>query len=299
MDRKLQHKLDTAKEFEAEGKSLHAIQIYNSLISEYPEHIEAYINLADLYQVKGQIKSAERILKQILTEQPENSEIKLYLAQFFMQNKEWVKALELLSDLSSKDPFVSYLNGYCYFKLSNYEMARLFFLNFIASDEEPELVYEAYYLLAKTEFELSQFENSLKYAKKAEVMYNNHWELYILFAKNYFCLGMFTHASDSILKGINLKPEEAVLYEWAGKINMKLDNFIKARMYFQKHIELKEKTTSGDYEYLAEACLKLGKLKEALNLYDTAIKMDPKNFSAMKGKEYTNQLLTNKLVSDA
>jgi len=299
MDRRLHHKLSTAKEYEEEGKFLHAIQIYHSLISEYPDHIEAYVNLADLYQLNGKKNSAEKVLKQILAEQPDNSEIKLYLSQFFMQNKEWVKALDLLSGISSKDPFVSYLNGYCQFKLCNYEKARLFFLSFITSDEEPELVYEAYYLLVKTEYELNQFENSLKYAKKAEVMYNNHWELYLIIAKNYFCLGMFTHACDSISKAIKLKNEESVLYEWAGKINMKLDNFVKARIYFQKHIELKEKTTSGDYTFLAEACMKSGKLNEALDFYDTAIKMDPKNFSALKGKEHTNKLLTNNLASDA
>ena len=290
MDHKVQHKLNTAKEFETEGKYLHAIQIYHSLISEYPDNVEAYINLADMYQVNGQTKSAEKILKSILSKQPENSEIKLYLTQFFMQNRNWEKALDLLSDLSSKDPFVAYLNGYCHFKLADYEHAKLFFLSFIASHEEPELIYEAYFLLSKTEFELQQYENSLKYVKKSEVMYNNHWELYLLKAKNYYRLGMFTHASDAILKGIKLNREESILFEWAGKINMKLDNFVKARNYFQKQIELKDKITSGDYTFLAEACMKSGKLTEALDFYDTAIKMDPQNVSALKGKEYANQL---------
>ncbi len=290
MDRRIQHKLNTAKEFEAEGKYLHAIQIYHSLISEYPDNVEAYINLADMYQVNGQTKNAEKILNSILSKQPDNNEIKLYLAQFFMQNKNWGKALDLLSGLSSKDPFVAYLNGYCHFKLADYEHAKLYFLSFIASHEEPELIYEAYFLLSKTEFELNQFENSLKYAKKSEVMYNNYWELQLLKAKNYYRLGMFTHASDAILKGMKLNREEAILFEWAGKINMKLDNFVKAKNYFQKQIELKEKITSGDYTFLAEACMKSGKLREALNFYDTAIKMDPQNVSALKGKEYTNQL---------
>jgi len=299
MNRRVQHKLNTAKEFEADGKFLHAIQIYNSLISEYPGFIEAYINLADIYQANGSIESAEKILKSILVERPDNSEIKLYLSQFYMQNKNWTKALELLSKLSSKDPFIAYLNGYCHFKLGNYDIAKLFFLGFISTDEEPELVFEAYFLLAKTEFELEQYESSLKYAKKAQIMYNDHWDLNLLIAKNYFYLGMFTHASDSISKGIKLKSDEPVVYEWAGKINMKLDNFIKARNYFQKQIELKEKITSGDYTFLAEACLKSGKLKEALGFYDTAIKMDPKNISAIKGKEFTNQLLSKNLASDA
>jgi len=287
MDRRIQHKLNTAKEFEAEGKYLHAIQIYHSLISEYPDNVEAYINLADMYQVNGQTKNAEKILNSILSKQPDNNEIKLYLAQFFMQNKNWGKALDRLS---SKDPFVAYLNGYCHFKLADYEHAKLYFLSFIASHEEPELIYEAYFLLSKTEFELNQFENSLKYAKKSEVMYNNYWELQLLKAKNYYRLGMFTHASDAILKGMKLNREEAILFEWAGKINMKLDNFVKAKNYFQKQMELKETITSGDYAFLAEACMKSGKLREALNFYDTAIKMDPQNVSALKGKEYTNQL---------
>ena len=299
MNRRIEHKLNTAKEFEAEGKFLHATQIYHSLISEYPDNIEAYINLADVYQSTGDIESSVKVLKSILVKQPDNNEIKLYLSQFYMQNKEWSNALELLSKLSSKDPFIAYLSGYCQFKLANYEIAKLFFLSFITSDEEPELVFEAYFLLAKTEFELDQYESSLKYARKAEIMYNNHWELSLLIAKNYFCLGMFTHASDIILKGIKLKSDEPMLYEWAGKINMKLDNFVKARNYFQKQIELKDKITSGDYTFLAEACLKSGKLKEALGFYDTAIKIDPRNISAIKGKEYTNQLLTNNLASDA
>lgn len=290
MDHRIQHKLNTAKEFEAEGKYLHAIQIYHSLISEFPDSVEAYINLADMYQVGGYSESAEKILRSILLKQPENNEIKLYLSQFFMQNKNWEKAIDLLSDLSTKDPFVAYLNGYCHFKLADYEQAKLFLLSFIASNEEPELIYEAYFLLSKTEFELNQYENSLKYVKKSEVMYNNHWELHLLKAKNYYRLDMFTHASDAILKGIKLNREEAILYEWAGKINMKLDNFVKAKNYFQKQIELKEKITSGDYTFLAEACMKSGKLTEALNFYDTAIKMDPQNVSALKGKEYTSQL---------
>ena len=106
MNRRIQHRLNTAKEFETEGKFLHAAQIYHSLISDYPEYIEAYINLADIYQANGYVESAEKILKSILAKQPHNNEIKLYLSQFYMQNKDWAKALELLSGLSSKDSFV-------------------------------------------------------------------------------------------------------------------------------------------------------------------------------------------------
>ena len=298
VDYKYQHKLNTAKEFEARGKYLHAIQIYYSLIEEFPDYAESYINLADIFLLRGKKVSAEEVLKLILDRQPENHEIMLYFAQFLMQSKEWDRASEMLSNLSSEDPFVSYLTGYCHYKQGDFELARVFLLRFIISDEEPELIHEAYLLLARIEYELKQFENALKYAKKAEVMYDDHWELYLIFTKIYYHLKMYTHASDAILKGIKLDANEAVLFEWAGKINLKMDNFVKARKYFKKHIDLKDQITSGDYTYLAEACLRSGNLDDALNYYDTAIKLDPQNQLALKGKEKTNNLLNNRLASD-
>lgn len=298
LDLKYQHKIKNAKEFETQGKFLHAIQIYQLLIDEFPDVPESYINLADIYQVKGQWKSAERVLKLILARQPENYEIKLYYIQFLMHNKNWDKALNLLLSLSSSDPFAGYLTGYCYFKLNQFEVAKVHLLGFIISDEEPELIHEAYLLLAKLEFELKSYEGALKFAKKAEVMYDDDWELQLIIAKIYYYLQMFTHSSDSIRKGIKLNSKEYILYKWAGKIYLKLDNFVKAKEYFEKHIDMKDDITADDYTYLADACFRSGKLNEALGFYDTAIKLDPKNKMALEGKGKTNNLLNNNLASD-
>ena len=298
MDYKLEHKLKLAREFETNGKFLHAVQIYHELIKEFPDSIEPYVNLADIYQFTGHKKSAEKVLKLIIDRQPDNYEIQLYYIQLLMQNKDWGRALTLLSKLSSDDPFISYLTGYCYFQQSDFEHAKVHLLNFIISDEEPELIQEAYFILAKLEFELYQYESALKYAKKAEIMYNDDSELYLLFSRVYYYLKMYTHSSDSILKAIKLNENDAVLYEWAGKINLKLDNFIKAKNYFKKHIDLKDNVSSDDYTSLANACLKTCELHEALNYFDTAIKLDPENQSAHEGKGKTNDLLKKQMASD-
>ena len=109
---------------------------------------------------------------------------------------------------------------------------------------------------------------------------------------------MYTHSYDSINKGIKLNKKEPVLYKWAGKINLKLVDYNKAKKSFEKYIDLKEDITSKDYSYLAGACLKSGKLNEALNFFNTAIKLDPKNKIALEGKGKTNDLLNKKLASD-
>lgn len=298
MDYKFQNKIKRAKEFEAKGKYLHAIQVYQLLIEEFPGVPDSYINLADIYQIIGKKKSAENILKLILNRQPDNYEIKLYYIQFLMHNEEWNEALNLLLSLSIEDPFASYLTGYCYFSLNDYELAKVHLLGFIISDEEPELIHEAYLILAKLEVELKQYENALKYAKKAEVMYDDDWELQLIIAKIYYYLKMYTHSSDSVNKGIKLNKKEAVLYKWAGKINLKLVDYNKAKKCFEKYISLQKDITPNDYSYLADAYLKSGKLNEALIFYNSAIKLDPKNKRALEGKDKTNDLLNKKLVSD-
>ena len=281
-----------------QGKFLHAIQIYKVLIEDYPDQTESYINLADIYHVIGLKENAEQLLGLIIKRQPNNYELSLYFAQFLMQNKEWKKALEKLSDLSAEDPFVAYLTGYNYFMQNKTETAKLYFLRFIISDEEPELIHEAYLYLAKIEFKLEEYESALKYAKKAEIMYDDFWELYLIYAKIYYNLQMYTHSSESVLEGIRLNPDETQLYKWAGKIHIKLNNFIKAKKYFEMHIDLKESIISDDYIYLADACLKSGELKEAMVFFDTAIKIDPRNILALKGKEKTNNLINKNIVSD-
>lgn len=298
MDYKFQNKIKKAKEFEAKGKYLHAIQVYQSLIEEFPGVPDSYINLADIYQIIGKKKSAENILKLILNRQPDNYEIKLYYIQFLMHNEEWNEALNLLLSLSIEDPFASYLTGYCYFSLNDYELAKVHLLGFIISDEEPELIHEAYLILAKLEVELKQYENALKYAKKAEVMYDDDWELQLIIAKIYYYLKMYTHSSDAVNKGIKLNKKEAVLYKWAGKINLKLVDYNKAKKCFEKYISLQKDITPNDYSYLADAYLKSGKLNEALIFYNNAIKLDPKNKRALEGKDKTNDLLNKKLASD-
>lgn len=298
LDYKFQNKIKRAKEFEAKGKYLHAIQVYQLLIEEFPRVPDSYINLADIYQIIGKKKSAENILKLILNRQPDNYEIKLYYIQFLMHNEEWNEALNLLLSLSIEDPFASYLTGYCYFSLNDYELAKVHLLGFIISDEEPELIHEAYLILAKLEVELKQYENALKYAKKAEVMYDDDWELQLIIARIYYYLKMYTHSSDSVNKGIKLNKKEAVLYKWAGKINLKLVDYNKAKKCFEKYISLQKDITPNDYSYLADAYLKSGKLNEALIFYNSAIKLDPKNKRALEGKDKTNDLLNKKLVSD-
>jgi len=298
MDVKIQLKIKSAKEFQDRGNTLHAIQIYRSLIDEFPGVPEPYILLADIYQSMGQSRGAENVIRVIYEAQPDDYETALYFSQFLMQNENWKKAIDLLKGLNSAEPFAEYLTGYCYYRLEENELANNHLLNFVKSDEEPELIHEAYFILAKIGFELQNYEDALKHAKKAELIFNDEWELYLIYAKIYYKFKMFNHSYDSIKKAIKINGNKLVLHKWAGKINLKLDNFSIAKEHFMKYINLKDQITSEDYTYLAGACLLSDDINNALFYFDSALKTDAENKRAIKGREKVLKMIEDNAASD-
>ncbi len=286
------HKMKMAKEFESSGKLLHSVQIYHSLIENYPDDTEAYFNLADLYEHFDNIDSAIIMLKDFLNRAPENKEVRLFLGQYLMRNDRWMDANDVLSYILVEDePIVSFFLGYSNFKIKEYKVSKTNFLNFISVEEHSELVQEAYLFLAKIEVELKEFKNALAFAQKAKILYENSWELNSISAVSYFHLGMFAHAIISIEKAIKINSKEKTLRELAGKIYLKSGDFLKAEENFLKYIELNETATSELYSSLGEACYKAQKPKDALIYYEMALKLDPDNQSALNGKEIAKTTL--------
>ena len=300
IDHRAQYKLKTAREFEAQNKPLHAIQIYNLLIKDYPDYTEPYYRLAEIYEDAGKLNNAINLFEKISKIQPADKDVKLYYAQFLIRNAKWEKAIQIFSFISPEEqPIVFYFTGYAYFMLKDFELAKVNFLSFIISDEQPEIIQEAYLFLAKVEIELKEFENALRYAKKAEVLYADYWELHVIYAQIYLNRDMINHAIKSVEKAMQFNPKEPAVFVWAGKIHFKNNDYKKAEQFFTKYIELSEDISSKDYTLLAEVYLHSGKFKEALTYFDFAVKLDPQNKTAVEGKNNAQNLLTKNSMSDA
>ncbi len=292
---KSEYRVKQAKEFEANGMMLHALQVYQSIIEEEPEFFEAYFELACLYEELDNIRASYNLLDEALLNFPNEDKLRLYYGQFLLSNNKWNKAIEILSLADvEKNSIVSFFIGYSYFALKEYELARLNFLSFISNVSDSELIYEAYLYLSKIEIQLSNFENALKYAKKSEALYSNFWELNLIFGIIYYHLNMHTHALASIEKTMKLNPKEPSVYEWSGNIYLKVGEYLKAESQFKKYIESIENASSDTYTKLAQACLKLDKAEDAAAYFDVAVKLDPKNKTAAEGKEKATHLIINR-----
>jgi tetratricopeptide (TPR) repeat protein len=295
----LEHKIKKAAEFEKSGKTLHAIQVYNSLINENPEFIDSFIKLASLYEKTGQIDSAKDVYKTGLKCNSKNFDLLLSNGQFFIRNKLWVDALDILKNLSPEDePFVSLLIAYAYFNLEDYDLSKMHLLRFVISDEQSELIYEAYLYLAKIEYVFDRFEDALKYIDKAELLLNDYWELHFVKAKVLYRLKMYSNSAEAIKLALKLNSKEPELHSWAGKIYIKCEEFEKAERHLITFLESQKTVSSETHLALADAFQKQNKYLEAEKFLNAALLLDPQNLDISERKKIISNLINSTTASD-
>lgn len=291
-DNQIAHKMKLAAEFEQQGKLLHAVQVYNSIINNKPDFTDAYFALGEVYERLGNIEPAIELIKQYLTKDPENKEVRIYLSEFLMRNKKWEEANEILSYiLPDEDPVISFFLGYSHFMQKDYEVARINFINFIQHADQNEMLQEANLYIARIDINLKNFKSALESLKKTEAVFSNFWEWNLLISVAYYNLGMFTHAVKPIQKALTLNPKEQSTSKWAGKIYLRTGDYVKAEKQFLTYIEAGDNAEADIYAELAEACLKSKKTIDALAYFEIALKLDPENRFALEGKKNVHTIL--------
>ncbi len=292
-------KIKVARDFEVQGKLLHAAQVYISILNEYPDFTDAYFSLANLYELMGKIKPGIELLENFLDRNPKDYDVRFFLGQYLLRNSMWDEAVKILSFISPQENLmVSFFIGYSYFMLEEYELAEINFKNFISLNDKGDFLHEAYIYMAKIELYLERYESALDYAKKAEVLYSSFWELNLICAEIYYKTDMTAHALKEIEKAIKLKPQEPAVRKLAGYICLQAKEYLRAEKQFLKFIEYKEDVSFDIYIKLAEICLKVEKIKNALIYYDIALKIEPKNPLAIVGKKKASLILKNIVAND-
>ncbi len=293
-NQQIEYKLKNAEKFAASGKFLHAAQIYKSLIEEYPDELEPYFRLTQLYQDQNLIKDAENVLLNFLKNHPDEIDVIIYLAQLYLQNSKWNEIVALLQPVTpDEDPAALFLLGYAYFKLGDFEISKVNFENFLKYNTEAELFYETQLFLSKIHVELNELKRALEYAEKSEKFYANYWELKFIYAKIYFEMKMMNHAIDNIEACIKMTTANFGVYELAGEIYFHAKDYVKSEEYFKKCFNLNDKPDVDLYIKLANVCLKNNKINDAVNFYDLVLNKYPKHNEALKGKKNTLSLIKN------
>lgn len=280
---KLKYKLKEVRSYIAEGKKLHAIQILQSLISEDAID-EVYFQLAELYESLNFVDSGKKVLYDLLDRFPDDIDAKLFCGQYLLRNSKWFDAIEVLNHITMSNPPALFLIGYSYMMLNEFELSKEYFQKYISSNDDKELNQEANLYLAKIEYELNHFDAALRYAKKAQFLYSDFWELNLILAKVYYSMEMFTHAVKPIQKALQLNPKDPSTIEFAGKIFYQLEDYKRAEHYFSEYVEMNSEVSAEIYTMLARSFLKQSKTNEAKLFFELALHIDPEYSPAISGK---------------
>lgn len=293
------HKILKAENLASEGKYLHAIQVFSSLIEEHPEEKESYYKLVAVYEKTDNIDAAHKLLLKLLEENPEDEELRIYLSHFLLRNEKWDETLETLEFLTPEDqPSVAFFNGFAYFKLGNYQLAERSLKKFIKLDKKSEFIPDAYVFLTKTCVHLEKYESALKYIKIAETFFASDPEIQLLFAVVYSHLDMNQHALERINKTLKFKRKPVEVYKWAGIIFYKNKEFDKATNYFNKYLKTSDSDSAEIYFFLGEIAKQEGDLARADEFLEISTKLI-NQFLLTDVEQISNNILTlNTATSD-
>lgn len=222
MSHRLQNYINKAINFEEQGKLIHALQFYNKAFNIDHDNKYVIIRIVGIYEKLEKFKAVEDFMERLL-EEKQDDDLLLFFAQFLLRAKNYEKALDNLTLVSEReDPVKGFLMGICYFNLSDFEIAKLKFEEFIENNLNSELITEAYLYAAKSNLELKYYEDALYQLKESEKISSINWELHFVFAKLYFMRGMFYHAKESIDKSLKLDDKNKLIQKWSKKIETKL-----------------------------------------------------------------------------
>lgn len=285
---RIKFKIKLASVFISEGKNLHAIQVYKNLIED-TDREEFYFQLAELYEDMGFVDAGKNILSELLIKNNDDKDAKFYFGQYLLRNSRWIEAINTLNSISTLTTEALFLIAYSYMMLNEFELAKEYFSNFIASDEKNDLKQEANLYLAKIEYELHNYNSALNYATNAQYFYSDFWELNLILAKVYYSLDMFTHAVNPIQKALKLNHNDPSVQEFAGKIYFQLQDYKKAEKFFSEFIELSSEVSAEIYTLLAKSFVKQRKIDEANQFFELALQIDPAYQPAISGKGDLNK----------
>lgn len=273
----LNRRIHTAIEYEGQGKPLHAIQVYRNIISNNPDFIDAYYKLAAMYERMDNDKAAGDVLFELLDHVDDNFEVKLYVGHFLFKNKRWDDTIAVLKPIPYEaEPLAGFFAGFAYYKKDMLEEAKTAFYGFINNNLGSTFIKDALLYLSRIHNSIEEYEEAVEVLKRAQSFYNKFYELHYNFAFAYFQLGMESHAVQSIERALELHQADIHVYELAGKIYLKLEEYDKIENLYLDVISRGSGTTDI-YTYLGIACLRKNKEKEAETYLNMALELNPEN----------------------
>lgn len=251
---------------------MHSMQIYHRVISEYPDFVDAYAELAFIYIKLGKGNSAEKLLRKAYEINPDNEEVLFMLGNICLKSERYDEAIKFYTPLSYLDhPVVHYNLGLAYYYKGEYLEAEAEFKKVLKIDPGFPKVFET---LGEILIKRGNYEEAIDYLQRGVKKEAYNYILYYLLAISYWNLGNLNEAKRAIETAIDLEPNKATLWEICGEILLELGEIEEAERYFNRAIWL-DGSLVDSFINLGLIYKYRGRNDEADKFFSEALKIDP------------------------
>lgn len=243
-----------------------AINSYKKVIKLKPDYPQAHLELANIYFLANKHADARLAYEEYLKFDSTNSLVFLNLGRIYYHFRQYSKAIENLNRSAQLNP-KSY-ETHLFLGNSYLDSARL---------AQDTLERKTLYLLAQKEY--SNYLKVLKDSKPDYQWTNKDAEFWLKNGIANFNVGdssALIEAEKSLLKAIELDPNQTEAYSYLGNIYYKFQKFDEALVWFNKKVE-KDPTNYNGYLNLAYCYLGMNQQDKALESFKKSLELKPDN----------------------
>lgn len=316
--------LNRAQIYEKLGDKEKSSWEYELALSLEPENTTLNLKLGALYYETKKSTAAKEFFTKILKKEPKNIEAHYYLVLVAVEEKNWDEALyhaKIIARSRKNDPKIHYQIGYFYSQKKEIRKALQALKKTV--ELEPNNP-ENYYLLGLAYQELKKYTLAEKVYQRAlelkpdtvevllqlAVLYDQRKEtgkaieffrkVLSLQPKNAIALNYIGYtcaeqgvnleeAENLINQALEIEPNNAAYIDSLGWVYYQKKDYENARIKLEQASQLLEDPVI--FEHLGDTYKILGKLVEAKNVWEKALKLDPKNKNLKHKLEEINQYL--------
>jgi tetratricopeptide (TPR) repeat protein len=320
--------LNRAKIYETTGEKEKSLAEYEQTFVLEPENTTLLLKLGSLLSELKRNEEAKKIFLKVITQEPKNVEANYYLLLLANEEKNWdeaikyakviaqlrkedpkiyfqigyfytlkketkkaVKALKKTVGLEPNNPDNFYLLGLAYQDLKKYDLAEKAYLRALElKPDNPEVLVQLailYDLLKDQKKALEYFRQVLSFEPKNATALNYIGYTYAEQSIN------LDEAENLIRQALEIEPKNAAYLDSLGWVYYQKKDYLNALIQLEEASQLLEDQVI--FEHLGDTYQALNKVEEAKNIWEKALKLNPKNKKLQdKIKEINQYLLVHR-----
>ncbi len=193
-----------------EGLEERAIQQFEGLVEQYPDDVQSYLVLAQLYRMNDDTAKAEETLRRAVALDPDSPNATTQLALLYVELGQYTAAVDLLESIAGENASLQVLAslGHAYQQLHNYQAAADVYRRVLERDPDNTAIRKEY---AESLLDSQQYEQALEQYQALATVNSGDPETHLRISQIHRFQRNFGQAREALARALDLAPDNLQL----------------------------------------------------------------------------------------